>query len=84
MTTKTIDVYDAQIQLDELVSQAVSGTEVILMDGVTPVARLVPFNTQSAKRVAGLHAHLGAAWMSDDFDEPLPDEFWAGTDETAG
>jgi len=25
-------------------------------------------------RVAGLH--LGAIWVSADFDEPLPDEFW--------
>ncbi len=30
----------------------------------------------TAKRVAGLHR--GMAWMSDDFDEPLPDEFWLG------
>ena len=22
--------------------------------------------------------HRGAIWMSDDFDEPLPDEFWPG------
>jgi hypothetical protein len=28
-------------------------------------------------RVAGLHA--GAVWTSDDFDEPLPDDFWIGT-----
>jgi Protein of unknown function (DUF2281) len=27
-------------------------------------------------RVAGLHA--GQTWVSDDFDEPLPDEFWLG------
>jgi antitoxin (DNA-binding transcriptional repressor) of toxin-antitoxin stability system len=31
------------------------------------------------KRVAGLHR--GAAWVSEDFDEPLPDEFWLGGDE---
>lgn len=30
----------------------------------------------TATRVAGLHA--GMAWVSDDFDEPLPDEFWLG------
>ncbi len=29
-------------------------------------------------RVAGLHEHLGHAWMSDDFNAPLPDEFWLG------
>jgi len=22
--------------------------------------------------------HSGMAWISDDFDEPLPDEFWLG------
>ena len=27
-------------------------------------------------RVLGLHA--GEMWMSDDFDDPLPDEFWFG------
>ena len=29
-----------------------------------------------APRVPGLHAGLG--WMSDDFNAPLPDEFWLG------
>ncbi len=29
-------------------------------------------------RIIGLHAHLGKAWMSDDFDDELPDEFWLG------
>ena len=32
----------------------------------------------NAPRVLGLHAHLGAAWMSDDFKAELPDEFWLG------
>ncbi len=27
-------------------------------------------------RIAGLHA--GTAWISDDFDLPLPEEFWTG------
>ena len=31
-------------------------------------------------RIIGLHEHLGHAWMSDDFDDPLPDEFWLGDD----
>ena len=29
------------------------------------------------KRIMGLHAG-GGIWMSDDFDAPLPDEFWLG------
>lgn len=27
-------------------------------------------------RILGLHA--GTTWVSDDFDDPLPDEFWLG------
>jgi hypothetical protein len=32
------------------------------------------------KRIAGLHEHLGHAWISDDFDDELPDSFWLGED----
>jgi hypothetical protein len=30
------------------------------------------------KRIAGLGE--GTIWISDDFDDPLPDEFWLGED----
>ena len=33
--------------------------------------------TGATPRAAGLH--LGAIWTSEDFDEPLPEEFWTGT-----
>ncbi|HCN76378.1 MAG TPA: hypothetical protein DIT13_04180 [Verrucomicrobiales bacterium] len=29
-------------------------------------------------RIPGLHR--GLVWMSDDFNDPLPDEFWLGKD----
>lgn len=32
----------------------------------------------ASPRIAGLHAHFGPVWMSEDFDDPLPDEFWLG------
>lgn len=35
-------------------------------------------NSRQGKRIMGLHE--GAAWMSDDFDDPLPDSFWLGED----
>ena len=35
-----------------------------------------PASSQRQPRVAGLHR--GAAWVSEDFDQPLPDEFWMG------
>jgi antitoxin (DNA-binding transcriptional repressor) of toxin-antitoxin stability system len=74
MTLKTVDVSEAQMSLRELLSLVLEGTEVVLMDGSTPVARLVPIELATAPRIAGLHS--GAIWTSDDFDEPLPEEFW--------
>jgi antitoxin (DNA-binding transcriptional repressor) of toxin-antitoxin stability system len=39
-----------------------------------PLARLVPERASEPERIPGLHA--GMIWMSEDFDEPQPDEFW--------
>jgi hypothetical protein len=33
------------------------------------------------QRIAGLGAKYGKTWMSDDFNDELPDEFWFGEDE---
>jgi antitoxin (DNA-binding transcriptional repressor) of toxin-antitoxin stability system len=74
--TETVDVEDAKDRLPELVSLALEGNEVIISEGDRPVARLVPITSPGRKRVMGLHR--GAAWMSEDFDDPLPDEFWLG------
>jgi len=72
MLTRTIDVRKKLPDLKGLLSLMADGTEVVLTEGNTPIARLVPIG----KRVAGLHA--GAIWTSEDFDESLPDEFWTG------
>ncbi len=74
MPTKTFDVRKARDDLKELLSMAVAGTEVVFTEGNTPIARLVP----AKQRVAGLHS--GAIWASEDFDEPLSEEFWVGND----
>ena len=76
MLTKTVDVYGAQTPWTELLSLVAKGTEIILTEGSTPVARLVPTALPTTPRVAGLHT--GAIWMSDDFDEPLSEGFWTG------
>jgi hypothetical protein len=36
-------------------------------------------NQNDSSRIPGLHS--GEIWMSDDFNEALPDEFWLGEDE---
>ena len=77
MATKSVEIQEAQQHLAELVAQAASGTDIILLDGRTPRARLVPIPAPVLQRVPGLHA--GSITINPDFDAPLPDEFWTGT-----
>jgi len=75
--TQTVSVDEAQNKLQDLVAQALAGHEVIITERGTPVARMVPVVAHSKKkRVPGLNR--GTISTSDDFDEPLPDEFWLG------
>lgn len=87
MVAKTVDLNAEQVSLVELLAWVRAGTEVIVQEDGASVARIIPFEKANAlqpaqnvnkPRILGLHAHLGPAWMSDDFDEPLPDEFWLG------
>jgi len=73
MTTKTVDVKETQPSLEELLTLVQKGVEIILTEGPTPVARLVPVEP----RIPDLYPGM---WMSDDFNDPLPDEFWLGQD----
>jgi len=76
MIAPTIEIHEALARFQELLAWVVTGHEVILTDQQKPLVRLTPVKTTSQPRVAGLHS--GMAWISDDFDEPLPDEFWLG------
>ena len=76
METKTVDILEAGSHLNELIVSAASGTNIVISRGNKPVARLVPIKF-AQKRTAGLD--LGTVTMSEDFDAPLPDDFWSGT-----
>jgi len=73
--TTAIDIRDLPARLEEAIAVTIAGGEVVLFDGSTPRARLVPVQ-QEAARVAGLHP--GALQPAADFDAPLPDDFWTG------
>jgi antitoxin (DNA-binding transcriptional repressor) of toxin-antitoxin stability system len=69
--------------LKDLVTLANQESEIVLTQDNHPVARVLPIGSlqkashgTSDRRALGLHR---GAWMvADDFDEPLPDEFWVG------
>jgi prevent-host-death family protein len=74
--TQTVSVDQAKDRLQDLLAQALAGNDVVITDHGKPVARLVPVTRSKNKRVAGLNR--GTIWTSEDFDKPLPDEFWLG------
>ena len=76
MPTTTIDIQELTARLEEVISLAEAGTEVIVTEGEIPRARLLPLSP-APSRTAGLHP--GAIRIADDFDAPLPEEFWTGT-----
>lgn len=78
MTTKTIDLKETKAKVAELLSLLADDSEIIFADGDKPVAKLIRIPEIAKVRVPGLHQ--GAIWMRDDFDEPLPTDFWVGNE----
>ncbi len=74
--TTNVDVRELPARFSELLDLARSGGEVVVTDGRTPQARLVPLATPGP-RIPGLHA--GMVDIAPDFDDPLTDEFREGT-----
>ena len=77
--TTTIEITQGKQDLTTLLNLAKAGNEVVFTEGTVPIARLVglPAPPTNPPRRAGLHQ--GAITVTDDFADPLPDEFWTGT-----
>ncbi len=74
----SIEVTDLPGRLKEMLRIVEAGTEVLLRDGdsTAKLTTAMPTRAPDEPRILGLHA--GAAIMSDDFCDPLPDDFWEG------
>jgi len=70
---KTVTLEEANGHLNELVDLIDQGTEVQITRHNKPNLELVE---NPKPRKLGLHE--GAIIMHDNFDDPLPDEFWLG------
>lgn len=71
---EAIEISELPSRFREVLERAEAGQEVVLVDGGTPRARIVPLQW-TVPRQPGLHA--GAMQSSEDFDAPLSDQFWA-------
>ena len=74
MQVKTVEISQLPPAITELLALLNNRDEVVLASEGKVVARLVPVAGELPPRIAGLHE--GQGWISDDFNEPLPDEFW--------
>lgn len=76
--TRTIDVKEAETQLSHLLALALQGDEIIIEQNGEPKVRLAPIERQTAAQ-RELGGNRGwVEYMSEDFNAPLPDEFWIG------
>jgi antitoxin (DNA-binding transcriptional repressor) of toxin-antitoxin stability system len=72
--TKTLSINEVSMQT--IIALTRNGDEIVLEENGEPLVKITPIEKpQDQKpRIAGLGK--GTMWMSEDFDEELPDEFW--------
>ncbi len=67
-----VNIHEAKTHLSRLLERVEGGEEVVIARAGKPIARLVPFDDDSAPRTLGvLHGQIR---VGDDFDAPLPPE----------
>lgn len=76
MPTQTISIDKIEKQLSDLLAIVAKGNGIVITQNGKPLARLEPVAPTKKKRIAGLNR--GMIQTSEDFDAPLPDEFWLG------
>ena len=80
MKTKTVTVEDAQSTFSELSTFASRGNEIIIIENNKKLARIVPMTQSSKPRKPGLNKDK--IRTREDFDQPLCDNYWAGSNNS--
>lgn len=75
MTESVYNLYQAKTALSKLVDRAAAGEEIVIAKAGIPLAKLVPVTEARRPRKPG--GWEGEIWISEDFDEPLPDDIQA-------
>ena len=69
---QTFNVHEAKTHLSRLLERVAAGEEIVIARAGRPIARLVPFRSETPRRVAG--THRDRIHFSDDLEAPLPEE----------
>lgn len=67
----TVNIHQAKTQFSKLIERVRLGEEIVIAKAGEPVARLIPETRPCKRRKLG--GAKGQIWISEDFDDPLPD-----------
>ena len=74
--TKTVSISEVKNSVQIVIDLTKNGDEIVIEENGKPVAKVTPIAEFEQKpRIAGLGTGEGY-FISDDFDDELPDEFW--------
>ena len=70
----SINIHEAKTQLSKLINSVAKGESFIIAKAGVPIAQVIPYTAKNKKkRVPG--SALGLLTISDDFNEPMDDDF---------
>ncbi|MGQ0528259.1 MAG: type II toxin-antitoxin system Phd/YefM family antitoxin [Panacagrimonas sp.] len=69
----TVTMHEAKTHLSKLVKRVQAGEEIVITNGKTPAARLVPIVEAAPLKERRFGELKGKIWIADDFDAPLED-----------
>ncbi len=70
------NIHDAKTHFSQLVKNALNGDEIIIANSGEPLIKFTPYEKRKSPRKGG--QLKGILIISDDFDDPLPNEYLKG------
>ncbi len=68
----TINIHEAKTHFSRILSRVIMGEEIIIAKAGRPIAKVTPYSQGKPDRIPG--RDRGLFTVSDDFDDPLPEE----------
>lgn len=72
--TKTVDL--KEVSIESVIALTRNGDEIIVEENGEPVVKITPIKKPKEQKQRIMVLGKGTMWMSKDFDDELPDEFW--------
>jgi prevent-host-death family protein len=67
-----VNIHDAKTHFSKIINQVLNGEDIVIAKGGKPLVRLTPYSSEPEFRHGG--QFKGLIKVSDDFNDPLPDE----------